>query len=56
MRVPLAAYLASRLGSVDGVWYAILASLAAGTIASLTYYRSGRWKRRVAAPGVRRSS
>ncbi len=56
VRVPLAAYLSNRMGTVDGVWYAILASLAAGTVAGLAYYHSGRWKRRIAAPGLRRGS
>jgi putative MATE family efflux protein len=45
IRVPLAAYLSGRLGRVEGIWYAILVSLAVGTMISLGYYLSGRWKR-----------
>jgi putative MATE family efflux protein len=45
VRVPLAAYLSGRLGRVEGIWYAVLVSLAAGTVVSLGYYLSGRWQR-----------
>jgi len=44
VRVPLAAYLSNHLGKVEGVWYAILVSIATGTTISLTYLFSGRWK------------
>ncbi len=47
VRVPLAAYLSQRLGRVEGVWYAIVASFAASMLVSLAYYISGRWKRSV---------
>ena len=50
VRVPFAAWLSGYLGRVEGVWYAIVVSLAAGTLVSLGYYASGRWKR----PVVRR--
>jgi putative MATE family efflux protein len=45
VRVPLAYYLSERMGRVEGVWWAVLASLAVGTALSLAYYLSGRWKR-----------
>lgn len=45
VRIPLAAYLSGRLRSVDGVWYAVVISLAVGALMSLSYYLSGRWKR-----------
>ncbi|MBI5092552.1 MAG: MATE family efflux transporter [Candidatus Hydrogenedentes bacterium] len=44
VRVPLAAYLSAHLGRVEGVWYAILVSIATGTTISLIYFLSGRWK------------
>jgi putative MATE family efflux protein len=47
VRVPLAYYLAHRLGSVRGVWYAIAASFAVSMLSSLSYYASGRWRRAV---------
>ena len=52
VRVPLAAWLSSRLGRVEGIWYAIVVSLAVGTLISLGYYYSGRWKR----PVIRRET
>ncbi|MDX9975216.1 MAG: MATE family efflux transporter [FCB group bacterium] len=45
VRVPLAAYLSHRMGTVEGIWYAVLASLVVGTVASLAYYLTGRWKK-----------
>jgi putative MATE family efflux protein len=45
VRVPLAAYLSGRLGRVEGIWYAIVVSMAVGTIISFGYYFSGRWIR-----------
>jgi len=50
VRVPLAAFLSRHLGRVEGIWYAIVISLAVGTVVSVGYYASGRWKR----PVVRR--
>ncbi len=47
VRVPLAAYLSNRLGNVDGIWYAVVVSIAVGAAVSLGYYLSGRWKRPV---------
>lgn len=50
VRVPLATFLARHLGSVEGVWYAVLVSIAVGSLVSLAYYLSGRWKRPVVKP------
>jgi putative MATE family efflux protein len=47
VRVPLAAYLSHHTGRVEGIWYAVLASLVVGTVASLSYYLTGRWKRAI---------
>ncbi len=47
VRVPCAAYLSHHLGRVEGVWYGVLISLAAGTTMSLGYYLTGRWKKRI---------
>ena len=43
-RVPLAYYLSHRLGSVQGVWYAMAASFVISTLVSVSYYFSGHWK------------
>jgi putative MATE family efflux protein len=53
VRVPLAAYLSYALGRVEGIWYATLASLAAGAALSVGYYFSGRWKRPISGAGAR---
>jgi len=47
IRVPLARYLSAlpALGS-NGIWWAVVASSAAGTMLSCAYYLSGRWKKR----------
>jgi Na+-driven multidrug efflux pump len=47
VRVPLAAFLSWHIGRVEGIWYAIVVSLAVGTVVSVGYYASGRWKRPV---------
>jgi putative MATE family efflux protein len=47
VRVPMAYFLAHRLGSVTGIWYAIAASFGVSMLCSLGYYSSGRWKRAV---------
>lgn len=47
IRVPLATYLSRHMGSVEGVWYAVLVSIGVGAVISLGYYLSGRWKRPV---------
>lgn len=46
IRVPLAAFLASRIGT-NGIWWAIPIAWVVGAILSVSYYRSGRWKRKV---------
>ena len=51
VRVPLALYLAHRLGTVTGVWYAIAASFAVSMLSSLMYYSTGRWRRSVIRHG-----
>jgi putative MATE family efflux protein len=51
VRVPLALYLAHRLGTVTGVWYAIAASFAVSMLSSLVYYFTGRWRRSVIRHG-----
>lgn len=56
VRVPLAAYLSERMESVEGVWWAIVASFAASMLVSLAYYMSGRWKRSVVRDVVIASS
>jgi putative MATE family efflux protein len=50
VRVPLAYWLSRRLGSIDGVWYAVALSFAVSMLSSLGYYLTGRWRR----PVVRR--
>lgn len=47
VRIPLAVLLSRRLGHVEGIWYAILASYTIGVTMGLTYYRSGLWKKPV---------
>ena len=46
IRLPLAYYLSERMGYI-GIWWAICISIAIGFLATLIYYSSGRWKRRV---------
>ena len=48
VRVPVAYALSRRLGSVDGVWYAIALSFGISMLASLGYYLTGRWRRPIA--------
>jgi putative MATE family efflux protein len=47
VRVPVAWWLSGRLGSVEGVWYAVGASFGVSMVASLAYYFSGGWHRPV---------
>ncbi len=51
VRVPLGAFLSSRMDRVDGIWYAVFASLAVGATLSVGYYASGWWKKPVARHG-----
>jgi putative MATE family efflux protein len=46
VRIPLSAVLSSMIGS-SGIWWGIPAGWAIGFIASLIYYLTGRWKRKV---------
>ncbi len=45
IRVPLAAYLSHRMHRVEGIWWAMAMGFFIGTILSLAYYFSGRWKK-----------
>jgi len=46
IRIPLSAWLSTRLGT-DGIWWGIPAAWAMGATLSTVYYLSGRWRRRV---------
>jgi putative MATE family efflux protein len=50
VRVPVAYWLSTRIGSVNGVWYAMSLSFGVSMLASLGYYLSGRWRRPIARP------
>lgn len=52
VRVPLAIWFSSLMGRVEGVWYAVLASLAVGTLLSLGYYFSGHWMKPIEHSGA----
>lgn len=45
VRIPLAAFLSHRMGSITGIWIGMLISFAAGAFVSIIYYFSGRWKK-----------
>jgi len=47
VRIPLAWWLSTRLGLVEGIWYAILISYGTGALISTIYYWSGLWQRPV---------
>lgn len=47
IRLPLAGYLAATMGRVTGVWDAMLISVAAGTLLSLGYYYTGKWRQAI---------
>ena len=46
IRVPLSAFLAQRMGA-NGIWWGIPIAWTVGALLSVSYYRSGRWKRKV---------
>ncbi len=46
IRIPLATLFSRAWGRV-GIWWAIAASITLAFVATLIYYRTGRWKRRV---------
>ena len=46
IRIPLATLFSRAWGRV-GIWWAIAASITLAFIATLIYYRTGRWKRRL---------
>lgn len=45
VRVPLAEYISRKMHRLEGIWYAMLLSYAIGTLISLVYYFTGRWKK-----------
>lgn len=46
IRIPLSYFLSVEIGS-NGIWWGIPIAWVVGVIASLTYYKTGRWKKRV---------
>ncbi len=48
IRIPAAAILSQRFGS-DGIWWGTPVGWLFGMFVSVIYYRTGRWKRKVAA-------
>jgi putative MATE family efflux protein len=50
IRVPGAVWLSHKLGSVEGVWYAMAGSFALSMVLSVGYYSSGLWRRGKAHP------
>ncbi len=51
IRIPLAMILPRYVGDERGIWIAMLSSVACGTVLSVAYYASGRWKSSVVRPG-----
>ncbi|HBN09096.1 MAG TPA: MATE family efflux transporter [Cyanobacteria bacterium UBA8530] len=47
LRVPLAAFLSRTSLGLTGIWLAMLLGFAFGTLMSLAYYYSGKWKKSV---------
>ncbi len=45
VRVPLAWWLSHRWNSVEGIWWGITLGFIGGMVASLSYYRLGRWQK-----------
>lgn len=48
VRVPLAWWLSTRWGRIEGVWYAISIGFGVSMVSSLAYYFTGRWRRPIA--------
>ena len=46
VRIPVAYFLSRGIG-VNGIWWAIPIGWAVGLVLSYTYYRTGRWKKKV---------
>ena len=44
VRVPIAIYMSKTTGDIRWVWWAILIGVSVGTIISLSYFFSGKWK------------
>ncbi|MHB0913430.1 MAG: MATE family efflux transporter [Armatimonadota bacterium] len=55
VRVPLATYMSKATGRVESIWTAMLISYAIGTVLSLAYYYSGRWRRPVTVHLLKRT-
>lgn len=51
IRVPIAAFLSQSMGST-GIWWAIPIAWSAGAILSFSYYKSGRWKRKIISKNI----
>ncbi len=49
VRLPLAAFLSTRMGRVEGIWWAIMAGFATGMAISVLYFLSGKWQKPVAS-------
>ncbi|MHB1459341.1 MAG: MATE family efflux transporter, partial [Armatimonadota bacterium] len=47
IRFPLAVYLSNKMNRIEGIWYAVIIGFLVGTILSIIYYISGRWKKPV---------
>lgn len=47
IRFPLAIYLSGKMNRIEGIWYAVVIGFLVGTVLSLMYYFSGRWKKPV---------
>lgn len=47
IRFPLAEYLSMKMNRIEGIWYGVVIGFLVGTILSLMYYVSGRWKKPV---------
>lgn len=47
LHLPVPAALAGAFHRVEGIWYAMVASVATGMVISLVYYASGLWKRAI---------
>lgn len=52
VRVPLVWWLPEQMGSVTGVWWAMVLSVCIGATLSTGYYFTGRWKHSIAEPDL----
>lgn len=51
IRVPVSAFLSQRMGST-GIWWGIPIAWCAGALLSFSYYKTGRWKRKIVTKRV----